>query len=86
MTQRDIDQWLNPRLQKADEQLHKTDTKLLENEQFYLGIDLGTCNIVSMVIDKDANPIATRVDEADVVRDGIVWDFFGARFMELMLL
>ncbi len=79
MTQRDIKKWLNPRLQMADKQLHKTDTKPLKgNDPFFLGIDLGTCNIVSMIIDKEANPIATRVDQADVVRDGIVWDFFGA--------
>lgn len=79
MTQRDIKKWLNPRLQMADKQLHQTDTKPLKgNDPFFLGIDLGTCNIVSMVIDKEANPIATRVDQADVVRDGIVWDFFGA--------
>lgn len=79
MTQRDIDNWLNPRLQLAEEQLHQADADSLQaGKQFFLGIDLGTCNIVSMVIDQDANPVATRLDQADVVRDGIVWDFFGA--------
>ncbi len=79
MTQRDIEQWLNPRLQMAEEQLHAADKKPEQPlKEWFLGIDLGTCNIVSMVIDKDAKPIATRLDQADVVRDGIVWDFFGA--------
>lgn len=79
MTQRDIDQWLNQRLQLAEKRLQQSDKKPAKPaDDWFLGIDLGTCNIVSMVIDKDTNPIATRVDQADVVRDGIVWDFFGA--------
>lgn len=79
MSQRDIEQWLNPRLLMAEEQLHAADKKPEQPlTEWFLGIDLGTCNIVSMVIDKDAKPIATRLDQADVVRDGIVWDFFGA--------
>lgn len=79
MSQRDIEQWLNPRLELAEEQLHHADKKPANPpSDWFLGVDLGTCNIVSMVIDKDANPIATRLDHADVVRDGIVWDFFGA--------
>ncbi len=43
-----------------------------------LGIDLGTSNIVSMVLNEDLTPVAVLMDSADVVRDGIVWDFFGA--------
>ncbi len=44
----------------------------------WLGIDLGTCDVVSMVVDRDGQPVAVCLDWADVVRDGIVWDFFGA--------
>lgn len=43
-----------------------------------LGIDLGTSNIVSMLIDDHAMPIAVCITPADVVRDGVVWDYFGA--------
>lgn len=80
MTQRSIEQWLDPRLQQAEKQLQQPDQKpqKASANEWFLGIDLGTCNIVSIVIDKDANPIATRLNQADVVRDGIVWDFFGA--------
>ncbi len=42
------------------------------------GVDLGTCDVVSIVVDSDAQPMAVCLDWADVVRDGIVWDFFGA--------
>ncbi len=42
-------------------------------------MDLGTCDVVSMVVDRDGQPVAVCLDWADVaVRDGIVWDFFGA--------
>ncbi|VFT68190.1 ethanolamine utilization protein [Escherichia coli] len=44
----------------------------------WLGVDLGTCDVVSMVVDCDGQPVAVCLDWADVVRDGIVWDFFGA--------
>lgn len=79
MTQRNADEWLNHRLLLAEKQLQQPKQKPEHiSKDWFLGIDLGTCNIVSIVIDKDANPIATRLDQADVVRDGIVWDFFGA--------
>lgn len=44
----------------------------------FLGIDLGTSDVVSMVLDAQGRPVAVRLDWADVVRDGVVWDFFGA--------
>lgn len=79
MTQRNVDVWLNQRLKLAEKQLQQPHQKPEQPaNEWFLGIDLGTCNIVSIVIDKEANPIATRLDQADVVRDGIVWDFFGA--------
>ncbi|UMX66418.1 ethanolamine utilization protein EutJ [Klebsiella pneumoniae] len=48
------------------------------NSPLWLGIDLGTCDVVSMVVDRDSQPVAVCLGWADVVRDGIVWDFFGA--------
>ena len=80
MTQRDVEHWLDKRLKLANGQLVQTDKKSTKPiGKWFLGIDLGTCNIVSIIVDQDANPIATRLDHADVVRDGIVWDFFGAK-------
>lgn len=43
-----------------------------------LGIDLGTSDIVSVVLDADNNPIAARLSWADVVRDGVVVNFYEA--------
>ncbi|WP_232752201.1 hypothetical protein, partial [Streptococcus pneumoniae] len=33
-----------------------------------LGVDLGTCDVVSMVVDRDGLPVAVCLDWADVVR------------------
>lgn len=41
-------------------------------------MDLGICDVVSMVVDRDGQSVAVCFDWVDVVRDGIVWDFFGA--------
>lgn len=81
MPQKDLNKWLNPRLLLAERCLAEKNAKsdkAIDIKGCSLGIDLGTCNIVSILVDKQANPIATRLDVADVVRDGIVWDFFGA--------
>ena len=43
-----------------------------------LGIDLGTSDVVSMVLDEENNPVAVCLEWADVVRDGIVLNFYGA--------
>jgi ethanolamine utilization protein EutJ len=44
----------------------------------HLGIDLGTSNVVSMALDTGNKPVAVCLEWADVVRDGVVFDFFGA--------
>lgn len=43
-----------------------------------LGIDLGTSDVVSMVLDENNKPVAVCLEWADVVRDGIVLNFHGA--------
>ncbi|WP_416175892.1 ethanolamine utilization protein EutJ [Clostridium sp.] len=43
-----------------------------------VGVDLGTCNIVLTVLDKDNNPVAGEIKRANVVRDGIVVDYLKA--------
>ncbi|ECC9152734.1 ethanolamine utilization protein EutJ [Salmonella enterica subsp. salamae] len=68
--------WLTPRLQKAAALCHPT--PVASDTPLWLGVDLGTCDVVSIVVDSDAQPVAVCLDWADVVRDGIVWDFFGA--------
>lgn len=72
----DEQRWLTPRLQKAAVLCNQTPA--LSGSPLWLGVDLGTCDVVSMVVDGDGQPVAVCLDWADVVRDGIVWDFFGA--------
>lgn len=44
-----------------------------------VGVDLGTAYTVVIVTDLDGKPLSGAYRFADVVRDGIVWDFAGAR-------
>lgn len=51
-----------------------------------VGVDLGTANIVTAVVDSEDNPVAGRIKRAQVVRDGIVVNFVEARnIVEKML-
>lgn len=43
-----------------------------------VGVDLGTAFTVIIVTDEKGRPLAAANTFADVVRDGIVWDFAGA--------
>lgn len=43
-----------------------------------VGVDLGTAFTVIIVTDENGVPLAAANQFADVVRDGIVWDFAGA--------
>jgi len=76
--QRDLQHWLLPRLQRAACYLAEPEAAVIDEGLLTLGIDLGTCDLVSMVLDSQGQPVAVRLDWADVVRDGVVWDFFGA--------
>jgi ethanolamine utilization protein EutJ len=44
----------------------------------YAGVDLGTADVVLMVLDAARNPVAAFLEWANVVRDGVVVDFLGA--------
>lgn len=44
-----------------------------------VGVDLGTAYTVVMVTDEAGTPLAAAHTFADVVRDGVVWDFSGAQ-------
>jgi ethanolamine utilization protein EutJ len=44
-----------------------------------VGVDLGTANIVTAVLDSEDNPVAGKIQKAQVVKDGLVVDFVGAR-------
>jgi ethanolamine utilization protein EutJ len=44
----------------------------------HIGVDLGTANVVLVVLDEHCQPIAGEYQFAQVARDGLVVDFFGA--------
>jgi ethanolamine utilization protein EutJ len=43
-----------------------------------VGVDLGTSKIVLLVLDANGQPVAGRLQPANVVRDGLVVDYIGA--------
>src|SRR5512141_2370956 len=43
-----------------------------------VGIDLGTADLVSIAVDHSGEPVAAFLEWADVVRDGVVLDYWGA--------
>lgn len=49
-----------------------------DKSEFYVGVDLGTANIVLTILDKNGNPVAGATKRSRVVKDGIVVDFMGA--------
>lgn len=51
----------------------------------YAGVDLGTADVVLMVLDAAGNPVAAFLEWAEVVRDGVVVDFIGASDIVRML-
>lgn len=65
------------RLESAAEMLNKEDARPHEG-LFHVGIDLGTSDVVVMVIDESGQPLAVFLEWAEVVRDGVVVDFIGA--------
>lgn len=44
----------------------------------YLGVDLGTADVVVMAVDGQGMPVAAFLEWATVVRDGVVVDYHGA--------
>ena len=55
-----------------------TPVSVAADEALYLGIDLGTSDVVTMAVDADGTPLAVCLEWADVVRDGVVLAFFEA--------
>lgn len=69
------------KINKYIKDFEKTITKPKTNfdkSKFYVGIDLGTANIVITILDKNGDPVAGAIQHSQVVRDGIVVDFIGA--------
>lgn len=69
--------WLEPHLERAA-LLVNDPTPVAAPEALYLGIDLGTSDVVTMAVDAHGTPVAVCLEWADVVRDGVVLAFFEA--------
>ncbi len=53
--------------------------KVSADEPLFVGVDLGTAYIVLVVVDSRKKPVACALEFAQVVRDGLVVDYTGAR-------
>lgn len=63
---------------KTIEQIVNDDSSVKISNIWHTGIDLGTADIVLTVCDDAGNPLACFMEWAEVVRDGIVLDYYGA--------
>ncbi len=50
----------------------------MQSSVYYVGVDLGTACVVTVVLDDKREPVAGIYEYADVVRDGMVVDYIGA--------
>ena len=69
------------KVNKYIKEFEKTITKPRTNfdkSKFFVGVDLGTANIMITILDKDGKPVAGATQRSRVVKDGIVVDFMGA--------
>jgi ethanolamine utilization protein EutJ len=74
---KDMHAWLTPRLDRAATLLGGGGERPVAGD-LRLGIDLGTSDVVAIAVDAGDRPVGVELEWADVVRDGIVWDYFGA--------
>lgn len=65
------------RLDKAAAILGRTEAVQCDGP-LHVGIDLGTADVVLMILDQSCEPVACFLEWAEVVRDGVVVDFIGA--------
>lgn len=69
---------------KVDEYISEVERSLNENgtfninDEILVGVDLGTAYVVVVALDSNKKPIATEMEYANVVKDGLVVDFVGA--------
>ena len=67
----------NAYIKKFDEKMQKP-SLIPPDKEFYVGVDLGTANIVISVVDENGDPLGGATYPSSVVKDGIVVDFLGA--------
>ncbi|WP_218960986.1 ethanolamine utilization protein EutJ [Companilactobacillus suantsaicola] len=55
-----------------------TNPIIKEHETYYTGVDLGTACVVLVVMNEKYEPVAGAYEYSDVVKDGMIVDYFGA--------
>ncbi len=68
---------INSQLKKIEEIIND-ETPIKLKKSFRVGVDLGTSDIVVIVIDEDDKIVAAFMEWADVVKDGVVLDYWKA--------
>jgi len=68
---------INQRLRQIEEIIND-ETPVRAPETVHVGIDLGTADIVVLATDDAGKPVSAFIEWAEVVRDGIVLDYWGA--------
>lgn len=64
---------------RALEEVERNTSLPEKNEKIKVGVDLGTAYIVLVALGENNRPLAVEMQYAQVVRDGLVVDFVGAR-------
>ena len=64
-------------IQAVEDSLTET-AKVKNADDLVVGVDLGTAYIVLVVLDRDRKPVATEMQFAQVLKDGVVVDYIGA--------
>ena len=79
MSRRAIISWdeANKRLDRAESILNKEKRVSVEGP-IHVGVDLGTADVVLMALNAAGQPVAAFLEWAEVVRDGVVVDYYGA--------
>lgn len=52
--------------------------KVSPSANVYLGVDVGTANVVTVAVDEEGNPLGAEIESARVTREGIIVDYLGA--------
>ncbi|HOE56384.1 MAG TPA: ethanolamine utilization protein EutJ [Bacillota bacterium] len=69
----------NKYIKQVEDTMMKYNIRLEDNNDLIAGIDLGTAYVVLVVLDRKMNPVACEMEFAQVIKDGLVVDFAGAR-------
>ncbi|WP_067516477.1 ethanolamine utilization protein EutJ [Endozoicomonas ascidiicola] len=70
-------EYVSQLIQKVETSLTKT-IKVADSDNLVVGVDLGTAYIVLVVLNQDGEPVATEMQFAQVLKDGLVVDYIGA--------